>query len=200
MAVEQLIGFQYGVEFMDKMGGRVFADGHSLLGTSASIHSGYGEAPEYIEAMNKAYGPERAKAILSYMPQNAILYPSVAIKGSPQVMRVIRPLAADRTLLEAWCFRAKGAPAMMAERSMLYNRLVFSPMSLVAQDDVHIFETTQKSLYAGGNPWVSLHRHYRSGEAGEAAKDVAGLDEILIRNQYRAWARFMAAEPPRSAP
>jgi phenylpropionate dioxygenase-like ring-hydroxylating dioxygenase large terminal subunit len=199
MAVEQLVGFQYGVEFMDKMGGRVFADGHSLLGTSASIHSTYGEAPEYIEAMNKAYGPERAKAILSYMPQNAILYPSVAIKGSPQVMRVIRPLAADRTMLEAWCFRAKGAPAMMAERSMLYNRLVFSPMSLVAQDDVHIFETTQKSLHAGGNPWVSLHRHYRSGEAGEAAQDVTGLDEILIRNQYRAWAKFMAAEPPRSA-
>jgi phenylpropionate dioxygenase-like ring-hydroxylating dioxygenase large terminal subunit len=199
MAVEQLIGFQYGVEFMDKMGGRVLADGHSLLGTNASIHSHYGEAPEYLDAMNKAYGPERAKAILSYMPQNAILYPSIAIKGSPQVMRVVRPLAADRTMLEAWCFRAKGAPAMMAERSLLYNRLVFSPMSLVAQDDVHIFETTQKSLRAGGNPWVSLHRSYREGEGAEPDRAATGLDEILMRNQYRAWAKFMAAELPRSA-
>src|SRR5574341_1278200 len=117
--------------------------------------------------MTKTYGAQRAKAILSYMPQNAVLYPSLALKGSPQVMRVIRPLAADRTMLEAWCFRAKGAPTMMAERSMLYNRLVFSPISLVAQDDVHLFETAQRSLAgADGNPWVSLHGGHRPGENG----------------------------------
>jgi hypothetical protein len=199
MAVEQLIGFQYGVEFMDKMGGRVLADGHSLLGTNASIHSHYGEAPEYLDAMNKAYGRERANAILSYMPQNAVLYPSIAIKGSPQVMRVVRPLAADRMILEAWCFRAKGAPAMMAERSLLYNRLVFSPMSLVAQDDVHIFETAQQALAADGNPWVSLHRGHRGAESGDAEAEAGGINEVLMRNQYRAWAKFMAAERPAGA-
>ena len=199
MAITQLEGFQLGNEFMDKMGGRVLANGHSVLGTNASIHSHYGEPPEYTAALAKAYGAERAKAILAYMPQNAILYPSIAVKSSPQVMRVIRPLAADRTMLEAWCFRAKGAPALLAERSLLYNRLVFSPMSLVAQDDIHVFETAQRSLRAGGNPWVSLHRGHRGGERGDADVTTVGTDELLMRNQYRAWAKFMTAEPPRSA-
>ena len=194
MAVEQIAGFQSstGFEFVEKMGARVMPEGHSLLGLGGSVHSHYGEDPAYLAAMTKAYGEERAKAILAYMPQNAVIYPSLAMKGSPQVMRVLRPLAADRTLLEAWCFRAKGAPPMMAERSMLYNRLVFSPMSLVAQDDVHVFETAQKSLGASGNPWVSLHRGHRPGEEGESGKDRSGIDEIVLRNQHRAWVKYMA--------
>lgn len=194
MAVEQIAGFQSstGFEFVEKMGARVMPDGHSLLGLSASVHSHYGEDPAYLAAMTKTYGEERAKAILSYMPQNAVIYPSLAMKGSPQVMRVLRPLAADRTMLEAWCFRAKGAPPLLAERSMLYNRLVFSPMSLVAQDDVHLFETAQKSLAASGNPWVSLHRGHRTGEENESGQARSGIDEILMRNQHRAWAKYMA--------
>jgi phenylpropionate dioxygenase-like ring-hydroxylating dioxygenase large terminal subunit len=194
MAIQQLEGFQLGNEFMDKMGGRVLANGHSVLGTNASIHSGYGEPAEYTAALAKGHGAERAKAILAYMPQNAILYPSIAVKSSPQVMRVIRPLAADRTILEAWCFRAKGAPPLLAERSLLYNRLVFSPMSLVAQDDIRVFETVQRSLHAGGNPWVSLHRGHRGPEGGDADMATGGTDERLMRNQYRAWAKFMAAD------
>jgi phenylpropionate dioxygenase-like ring-hydroxylating dioxygenase large terminal subunit len=194
MSVEQLAGFQSstGFEFVEKMGARVMPDGHSILGLGGSVHSHYGEDPAYLAAMTKAYGEERAKAILSYMPQNAVIYPSLAMKGSPQVMRVLRPLAADRTMLEAWCFRAKGAPPMMAERSMLYNRLVFSPMSLVAQDDVHVFETAQKSLGASGNPWVSLHRGHRPGENGAPERETSGIDEIVLRNQHRAWAKYMA--------
>lgn len=201
MPVEQLAGFQSaaGLDFMAKMGGRAMPDGHSLLGLAQSIHSHYGEDPTYLAAMNAAYGPERAKAILSYVPQNAILYPSMAIKGLPQTMRVIRPLAADRTMLEAWCFRAKGAPPMLAERSMMYNRIVFSPMSLVAQDDVHVFETTQQSLKASGNPWVSLHRDHKPGESAAAETETSGVDELLIRNQHRAWVKYMAPELAKAA-
>ena len=89
------------------------------------------------------------------------------MKGSPQAIRVIRPLAADRTLVEAWSFRAEGAPDMLFERAMTYNRLVFSPMSVVAHDDVHLFESIQQGLRAQGNEWVSLHRDYQRGERGD---------------------------------
>ena len=82
------------------------------------------------------------------------------MKGSPQAIRVIRPLAADRTLVEAWSFRVEGAPDLLFERSMTYNRLVFSPMSMVAHDDVHLFESIQQGLRASSNDWVSLHRDF----------------------------------------
>ncbi len=119
--------------------------------------------------MRDAHGAERAIEILQRSPQNSVFFPSLSVKGSPQAIRVIRPLAANRTLIEAWSFRAAGAPELLFERAMSYNRLVFSPMSVVAHDDVHLFESMQQGLRADGNEWVSLHRNYRSG--GTAAAD-----------------------------
>ncbi|MEO6033395.1 MAG: oxidoreductase, partial [Burkholderiaceae bacterium] len=137
----------------------------------------------------------RAAEIFERSPQNAVLFPSLAVKGSPQSIRVIRPLAADRTLIEAWSLRAVGAPELLFERTQSYNRLVFSPMSVVAHDDVHLFESIQHGLRAGTNDWVSLHRNFDPTEldAGVPA-DVGGTDERLMRNQFRAWAKFMTLD------
>ena len=110
MAMEQILPFGSGYDFFDRMGGRVFANGHSVLGVNFSIHSGYAQLPDYEAAMRAAHGAERAAEILQRSPQNSVLIPSLAVKGSPQAIRVIRPLAADRTLVEAWSFRAAGAP------------------------------------------------------------------------------------------
>jgi hypothetical protein len=194
MAMEQILPFGAGYDFFDRMGGRVLANGHSVLGTRFSIHSGYAQLPDYEAAMRAAHGAERAAEILERSPQNAVLFPSLALKGSPQTIRVIRPLAADRTLIEAWSFRVAGAPALLFERSLGYNRLVFSPMSVVAHDDVHLFESIQRGLRAEGNPWVSLHRGFDRRELAEDAIDTNGTNELLMRNQFRAWAHFMTLD------
>jgi len=194
MAMEQILPFGAPFEFFDKMGARVYPNGHSVLGTRHSIHSGYGRLPEYEAAMRAVYGEARAAEILEHAPQNAVLYPSLAVKGSPQSIRVIRPLAVDRTLIEAWSFRAVGAPDVLLERTQTYNRLVFSPMSIVAHDDLHLFESIQHGLAAEANPWVSLHRGHREGEEMQRVQDINGTNELLMRNQFRAWARFVALD------
>ncbi|MDM0041778.1 aromatic ring-hydroxylating dioxygenase subunit alpha [Variovorax sp. J22G21] len=192
MAMEQILPFGAGYDFFDKMGGRIFPNGHSVLGVNFSIHSGYAQLPEYEAAMRAAHGAERAADILERSPQNSVLYPSLSVKGSPQAIRVIRPLAADRTLIEAWSFRAAGAPDVLLERAMTYNRLVFSPMSVVAHDDVHLFESIQQGLRADGNDWVSLHRNFDPAELAQSTLTTNGTNELLMRNQFRAWARYMA--------
>ena len=191
MAMEQILPFGAGYEFFDEMGGRVLPNGHSVLGTRFSIHSAYTRLADYEDAMRAAHGDERANEILTRSPQNSVLFPSLSVKGSPQAIRVIRPLAANRTLVEAWAFRTEGAPELLFERSLSYNRLVFSPMSVVAHDDVHLFESMQRGLRAGGNEWVSLHRNHRPGERDEPVQDVNGTSELLMRNQFRAWVDFM---------
>jgi phenylpropionate dioxygenase-like ring-hydroxylating dioxygenase large terminal subunit len=193
MSMEQMLPFGSGYDFFERMGGRVFAHGHSILGTQASIHSGYAGLRGYEAALAQAHGAQRAGEVLAFAPQNTILFPSVAVKSAPQTLRVVRPLAADRTLVEIWVLRAKGAPAVLQQRTAMYNRLVFSPMSVVAHDDVQVFESIQRALAAPGNQWVSLQRGCRVGESGAAA-DVGGTDERLLRNQYRAWAAFMAMQ------
>jgi phenylpropionate dioxygenase-like ring-hydroxylating dioxygenase large terminal subunit len=193
MAMEQILPFGSGYDFFDKMGGRVFANGHSVLGVNFSIHSNYAQLPDYEQAMRDAHGAERAVEILQRSPQNSVFFPSLSVKGSPQAIRVIRPLAANRTLIEAWSFRAAGAPDLLFERAMNYNRLVFSPMSVVAHDDVHLFESMQQGLRADGNEWVSLHRDFDPSELQQSTITTNGTNELLMRNQFRAWARYMAA-------
>ncbi len=191
MAMEQILPFGASYDFFDGMGGRVFANGHSLLGVNFSIHSGYSQPVEYEAAMKQAHGEARTREILERSPQNGVLFPSLAVKGSPQAIRVIRPLAADRTLVEAWSLRVVGGPDLLFERAQTYNRLVFSPMSVVAHDDVHLFESVQEGLRAPGNEWVSLHRDFDPAELDQDTITTNGTNELLMRNQFRAWSKFM---------
>ncbi len=192
MAMEQILPFAAGHDFFDGMGGRIHPNGHSVLGTQYSLHSAYGALADYEQSLRNSLGQERATEVLQRSPQNAFIFPSLSLKSSPQAIRVIRPLAVDRTLIEAWSFRAEGSPELLLQRAVTYNRLVFSPMSVVAHDDLHLFESAQKGLTAGRNEWVSLHRGHRHGEFDRPTQDVNGTNEILMRNQFRAWAQYMA--------
>jgi hypothetical protein len=142
--------------------------------------------------MTKAYGAERAKKILGTVRHNTVYYPSLTIKGAIQSIRVARPLAADRTVIESWTFRLKGAPASVLERTVAYNRLINSPMSVVGHDDLHCYRQIQEGLAAGGNEWVSLQRNFSAAEERGGEVTANGTSEISMRNQFRAWKEFMA--------
>ena len=194
MAVEQFVPFVNGYQFFDDMGVRVYPHGHGFSGVHFSIHSSYSSIPEYEQAMLRAYGEERAKQILGTVRHNTVYYPSLTIKGAIQSIRVARPLAADSTLIESWTFRLKGAPDSLLQRTVMYNRLINSPMSVVGHDDLHCYRSIQEGLAAPGNEWVSLHRNFDPGELGAAEVTANGTSDISMRNQFRAWSEFMAPE------
>jgi len=192
MAIEQYAPFANDYKFFDDMGVRVYPHGHGFSGVNFSIHSSYSSIPEYEEAMKRTYGEERAKQILGTVRHNTVYYPSLTIKGAIQSIRVARPLAADRTVIESWTFRLKGAPAKLLERTVMYNRLINSPMSVVGHDDLHCYRSAQEGLAAEGNEWVSLHRNFSEEELGKLEQTCNGTSEISMRNQFRAWREFMA--------
>jgi phenylpropionate dioxygenase-like ring-hydroxylating dioxygenase large terminal subunit len=189
MAIEQIAPFASDYKFFDDMGVRVYPHGHGFSGVNFSIHSSYSSVPEYEAAMRKAYGEERSKTILGTLRHNTVYYPSLTIKGAIQSIRVARPLAADKTLIESWTFRLKGAPDALLRRTVAYNRLINSPMSVVGHDDLHCYRSIQEGLAAQANDWVDLQRNFTPGESGEITSN--GTSEISMRNQFRAWAEFM---------
>lgn len=191
MAIEQLVPFASGYGFFDKMGVRVFENGHSYSGVHFSIHSSYSKMPEYEAAMVEAYGEERARDILGTVRHNTVYYPSLTIKGAIQSIRVVRPIAVDKTLVESWTFRLKGAPEEILQRTITYNRLINSPLSIVGHDDQYCYRVIQEGLAAGGNEWVNLQRDWDPAEVGPPDLTVNGTSEISMRNQFRAWTRFM---------
>jgi len=191
MAIEQFVPFMSNYPFFDDMGVRVFENGHSFSGVHFSIHSKYSAIPEYDAAMKAAYGEERTAQILSLARHNTVYYPSLTIKGAIQTIRVVRPVAVDKTIIESWNFRLKGAPDALLARTCTYNRLINSPFSVVGADDLHAYRGIQQGLQASGNPWISLHRNFRQEEIGQADVTTNGLSEISMRNQYRAWVKSM---------
>ena len=191
MAIEQFVPFMSDYQFFEDMGVRVFDSGHSFSGVHFSIHSKYSAIPAYDDAMKAAYGEERARQIIGLARHNTVYYPTLTIKGAIQAIRVVRPIAVDKTLIESWTFRLKGAPPELLARTCMYNRLINSPFSVVGHDDLRAYRGAQDGLHATGNPWVSLHRNFDEAEIGQPDVTTNGTSEISMRNQYRAWARYM---------
>jgi phenylpropionate dioxygenase-like ring-hydroxylating dioxygenase large terminal subunit len=194
MIIEQFLPFVSNYEFFDKMGVKIYENGHSYTGVSFSIHSSYAALPEYAVQMEAAYGAERARAILGESRHNTVYYPSLTVKGAIQTIRVVRPIAADRTLIESFVLRLAGAPPALLERSATYNRLINAPTSVVGHDDLYCYRAIQEGLAADGNEWVSMHRNYSDREkAGGLAGTHNGTSEVPMRGQFRAWIAAMTA-------
>ena len=191
MAIEQFVPFMSDYKFFDDMGVRVYENGHSFTGVSFSIHSKYSGIPGYEQAMNAAYGEQRAHDILAMARHNTVYYPNLTIKGAIQAIRVAKPISANKTVLESWTFRLKGAPDELLQRTTMYSRLINSPFSVVAHSDIHCYRGIQLGLAASGNDWVSLHRDYKPSEIGQRELTTNATSEISMRNQYRAWAKYM---------
>jgi benzoate/toluate 1,2-dioxygenase alpha subunit len=194
MVIEQFVPFVNGYDFFEKMGVRVYDNGHSYTGVNFSIHSRYSSIGEYERRMTAAYGEERARRILGEARHNTVYYPSLTIKGAIQAIRVARPVAVDRTLIESWTFRLAGAPDEMLTRTTTYSRLINSPTSVVGHDDLHCYRSIQEGLASGSNDWVSLHRNYSQAEATSVAGTYGATNEVPMRGQYRAWLRYMSHE------
>lgn len=193
MAVELFAPFVSSYEFFEKMGIRVWEHGHGHTGVADSIHAAYSPAPGYGEAMEAAYGAERARQILGDVRHNTVYFPNIMVKGPIQTLRLFKPIAADRTLVESWTFRLVGAPDLLLERTLMYNRLINAPTSVVGHDDLEMYERAQRGLQSRGRDWVNMARLYDAAEREQVNVVTNGTSESQMRNQMRAWARFMTA-------
>lgn len=192
MAVEVIAPFASPYEFMENMGIRVWDNGHGHTGVHQSIHSNYSTIPGYYDQMIASYGKERADAILSESRHNTIYFPNIMIKGPIQQLRLFKPIAADKTLVESYIYRLVDAPDMLLARTAMYNRLINAPTSVVGHDDLEMYERMQQGLVASGNEWVNLQRLYAPDEFDGHIDVDNGTTERQMRNQFRAWVKYMS--------
>lgn len=113
------------------------------------------------------------------------------IKGPIQLLRIFRPIAANKTLVESYTFRLVDAPDLLLERTQMYNRLINAPTSIVGHDDLEMYERAQEGLAADSNEWVNIQRLYDPDEVHQKEAVTNGTNEWQMRNQFRAWSKFM---------
>src|SRR5690606_30073855 len=149
------------------------------------IHSAYSPIPGYMDALVKAYGEEKAKQILSVNRHNTVVYPSFTLKGAITSIRVVKPVAVDRTIIESWVFRQVGAPEELFRRSITYCNLINSHANVVGPDDWEAYYRTQKGLGTDdGNEWISMHRYKDADEVeADGTRKAAGTSDMVFRHQ-----------------
>ncbi len=178
-------------EFWDKLEMVAFDRGHSYMGAIFKPPTDP-VSLAHIAALKAAYGEARTQEILHVQRHNSIIYPSCSPHTSFQQLRVIRPIAVDRTLVEIYTFRLKGAPDELFQRAITYANVVNSPSSNVMPDDIEVYARCQQGLSGDGGDWVSLHRDAGRDRPIDGGFVANGLSELPMRNQFRAWAQYMA--------
>jgi phenylpropionate dioxygenase-like ring-hydroxylating dioxygenase large terminal subunit len=134
-------------------------------------------------------GADKAEEILSFNRHNTIVYPNLFVNPRLFQVRILHPVAVDCTEQHGYVFRLGGAPEAMFEAAVRMLNTNNSPASLVTSDDHEIFERIQESLASGGAEWVDWSRGLEAEPRDGRAE---GTTELPMRNQHRAWARYMS--------
>lgn len=196
--LEMLAPFTNDYGFFEKMGLTAWNYGHSVTGGKISIHSAYSPIAGYAGSLVKAYGEEKVKQIFAVNRHNTVVYPSFTLKGVITSVRVVKPVAVDKSVIESWVFKQVGAPDELFQRSITYCNLINSHANLVGPDDWEAYYRMQQGLQTqDDNEWVSMHR-YRGGEHALGDElgtiEATGTSDMVFRHQYHTWKKYMTGQ------
>jgi hypothetical protein len=108
-----------------------------------------------------------------------------------QQMRVIRPVSVNRTMIEFYTFRLEGTTDRFFQRTINYSNIVNSPSSVVMVDDVDLYRRCQEGMLSEGGEYISHHRNAGRDIEVEGGLRGKGVTELPMRNQFRAWRKYM---------
>jgi phenylpropionate dioxygenase-like ring-hydroxylating dioxygenase large terminal subunit len=173
----------------------IVGNGHGWTSNTA-LDDGKRSSPafdEYKRVLAEKVGAERARRILTPRLHNSLIYPNVSIMGLNIHVRVIKPLAVDRTEVTIYPIRLLGAPAAMNFGNIRLLNVTHSAASFVQTDDLESFVRTQEGLRSLQTDWVDISRGLGDEEPDRELNATRGLatHEMVVRAQYKAWVGYM---------
>lgn len=174
------------------------ANGHTYMGgfyKSGVLAPGADDPAlrDYRARLVARHGEAKTAAILGEDRFNNLVYPNISINAQYQQIRIVQPLAVDRTRITVMCFRLKGAPEALFHRAVRFLTNLNSPASMILADDVEIFERCQAGLSNPVPEWLDHSRGLSTDrKAGGGRTESTGVSELPHRAQMAAWLRYMA--------
>jgi phenylpropionate dioxygenase-like ring-hydroxylating dioxygenase large terminal subunit len=175
-----------------------YPNGHSFLGDyhdDAKLVAAMNDPlfRDYIAAMEEKKGKERTKEVLEVRRWNSIVYPNLSFMSQFQQLRVVHPLAVDRTVVHTYSFRLSGAPERMFRNTVSFANTVNGTGSLVLTDDLEIYNRIGIGLSSEGTEWLQVGRGFASDvpDAHGGRRGQNSTSEVYIRNMLDAWLSYM---------
>lgn len=150
----------------------------------------------YREALVSRVGEAEAERVLNVTRWNTIIYPNCSFMSQFRQLRIIHPLAVDRSVVYTYSFRMKNAPAQMFRDTVAFANVVNGTASWVLTDDLEVYERVQRGLSSGAVEWVYIGRgHGRDVEEAQGTRrGGSGTSEVFVRAQTRAWLDYMTQQ------
>jgi hypothetical protein len=178
-----------------------YPNGHSYLGDyhdDAKLVAAMKDPVfrDYIAVLEDKKGKSEAKRILNVRRWNSNLYPNLSFMSQFQQLRVIHPVAVDKTVVHTYCFRLLGAPEQMFRNAISFANVVNGTGSLVLTDDLEIYNRIGLGLFSEGAEWLQIGRGYTSDTRDEhgGRRGKNSTSEVYIRNMFDAWIHYMTGQ------
>ena len=177
-----------------------FANGHVLNWRMA-------EAPDALplyerkDALAREVGAARRDWM--FHSRNLTIFPNVQFaENASSQLRIIRPIAVDRTEMLTFCMAPIGESAEARRMRIRQYEDFFNPSGLATPDDTVVYEACQEGYAAQAEPWLQgyargIGRSVAGGNAFTDAIDVTPDhsitgdrslgDETIFHSYYRAW-------------
>ena len=148
---------------------------------------------EYRARLAARQGEAEADRILGVTLWNTILYPNCSFMSQFRQLRIVQPLAVDRTVVYTYSLRMKDAPPQMFRDTVAFANVVNGTASWVLTDDLEVYERVQRGLSSGAAEWVYIARGAGRDidEEDGVLRGATGTSEVYIRAQFRAWLDYM---------
>jgi phenylpropionate dioxygenase-like ring-hydroxylating dioxygenase large terminal subunit len=173
--------------------------GHGYMGDyhdDSRLVAGLGNPvfDEYRRNLIARVGENEADRILRVTLWNTILYPNASFMSQFRQLRIIQPLAVDRSVVYTYSFRMKHAPARLFRDTIAFSNVVNGTASWVLTDDLEVYERVQRGFSSGAVEWAYIGRgHGRDvAEPNGTVRGATGTSELFIRGQMRAWLDYMS--------
>jgi len=150
---------------------------------------------EYRGQLIQNLGEKEADRILRVTLWNTIVYPNCSFMSQFRQLRIIHPLAVDRSVVYTYSLRMPKAPERMFRDTVAFANVVNGTGSWVLTDDLEVYERIQRALGSGAMEWLYIGRgHGRDVEEGGVRRGATGTSEVFIRAQMRAWLDYMTRD------
>jgi phenylpropionate dioxygenase-like ring-hydroxylating dioxygenase large terminal subunit len=174
--------------------------GHGYMGDyhdDSRLVAGLGNPlfDSYRKQLIEEKGEREADRVLRVTLWNTIIYPNCSFMSQFRQLRIIHPLAVDRSVVYTYSFRMPRAPVRMFRDTVAFANVVNGTASWVLTDDLEVYERIQRGFASGAVEWAQVGRgHGRDvKETDGTLRGATGTSEVFIRAQLQAWLNYMTA-------
>lgn len=174
---------------------RGLAGGHGLLERPGGLNAAASwtgrmmeRFPEYATALREQFDDDQIDAISAR--RNIFVFPNIYLFDTH--IRVITPIAPDRTEVALYVYALAGVPDPLNEGRYRAHERFYGPSGFGSPDDLEIFVCNQTGLQARGVDWILMNRGQHREELRDGERIGHSTDETPTRSIYREWKRLMA--------